>query len=147
MSNFFKSSAPPPATVTDLRSEQEKNLANQRASYFGGFYGQPDLGYQGEESKLDPIYSRMTNQFKEGVAQSAAEAGFDPLRYGPGVSATARGLQQMGENRTADEIQRKQQWLGYVSTGGLSSIGAPGRSVSQQQYGPSPFSQLIGAIL
>ncbi len=143
MCTLFDPTTPPPPTIVDMRTQNERNLANTRADYFGNLFGKPDLGYQDEEAKLDPIYSRMQDQFKEGVAQSAAEAGFDPLRYGPGVSATARGLQQMGEDRTAGSIQRRQNWMNFAAGQSTPSIGAPGRNVVQQQYGPSPFSQLL----
>ena len=148
MCDFFSSPEPQQPQVIDLRSPEEKQLATQRATYFSGLMGQPDFGYQSQEASLDPLYDRMTDRYKENVEQSAAERGFEPLRYGPGVSEVARGVQEMGENRAADEIARKQWWQQYVTSGGATAAQPMGRQVYQPpEPGPSPFAGLFGPLL
>jgi len=156
MPSFFKSPKQQPAQAYDIRSPAEKErddrvarFGTQRAGYFSDLFGKPDFGYESQDAALDPIYKRMTDRYAENVEQSAAERGFEPLRYGPAVSQIARGQQEMGENRAADEIARKQWWQQYVTSGGQAvQPGPTGRGVTQPgQPGQSPFASLFGPIL
>lgn len=155
MPSFFKSPKAPSPEVIDIRSPAEKEaadlyagLSGGRSRYFSNLMSQPDLGYQSQDAALDPIYNRMRSRYAENVEQSAAERGFEPLRYGPAVSEIARGNQEMGENRAADEIARKQWWQQYVTSGGVGGGPPVGRSVYQGPTpGPSPFASLLSPVL
>jgi len=137
----------PSPTVVDLRTDQEKALANQIASYFGGLIGQPDFGFQSDESAMDPLYARQAEQYKEGVYGVAADAGFGPLRNGPATSQISRGLQEMGENRTANQVARKDAWRQFVLSGGRASTDPTGRQAFQGQAQSNPWAQLGGGLM
>jgi len=137
-------------TVVDLRTEQEKALANQIATYFGGLLGQKDFGFESNESALDPMYARAEDQYKQGVYGAAADAGFGPLRQGPATSQISRGLQEMGENRTANQVARKDAWRQFVLTGGRASTEPVGRQAISPSYEPqrsNPWAQLGGSLI
>lgn len=132
--------------VQDVRSPSERALDESRAEYFKGLMGQEDWGYKDESAAMDPVYERARQRMERSISQSAADRGFGTLRYGPGVEASARGSQEMEENRAAADIQRRQQYREWVASQGKSM--PSGREVVQTSGGrPSAFSMLAGPVL
>lgn len=131
----------------DLRTPGEKALADQISGYFSGLLGQPDFGFQTNEAALDPLYAREEDRYKQGVYGAAADAGFGPLRMGPATSQISRGLQEMGENRTANQVARKDAWRQFVLSGGRAATIPQGRELYQPQQRSNPWAQLGGGLL
>ena len=142
--------SPTPPTIVDLRTQKEKDLADRMSDYFSNLLGQPDFGFSSDESALDPLYKRQEEAYKEGVYGASADAGFGPLRQGPATSQISRGLQEMGENRTAGTVARKDAWRQFVLSGGRASTQPVGRQAVSPSYPPqqsNPWAQLGGGLL
>lgn len=144
--------APDPVqpTVLDLRTPGEKALAEQLSGYFSGLLNQKDFGFESNEASFDPLYKRQEEAYKEGVYGASADAGFGPLRQGPATSQISRGLQEMGENRTASQVARKDAWKQFVLSGGRASTQPVGRQAVSPTYAPqqsNPWASLAGGFL
>ena len=138
---------PPPPTTVDERPPGEKALAEKLSGYFTGLLGQQDFGFSSDEASLDPLYKRQEDEYKQGVYGASADAGFGPLRQGPATSQISQGLQEMGENRTAGQVARKDAWRQFVLSGGRASTQPTGRVVVQNQQSQNPWGGLAGGLL
>lgn len=128
--------------VSDVRSPAERALQESQVGYFQGLMGQPDMGFQAEETAQDPIYARARGRLQEQVSGVAAEKGFGMLQHGPSVSAFARGAQEMEENRAGGTAERRDAYRRWVMSQGRESSMPVGRSSYVQQGRPSYFSML-----
>ena len=131
----------------DVRSPAERQLAESQAASFQQRMGERDLGYKSEQEAEDPIYAREAQRMKQGIAGAAAEKGFGMLRQGPSLDLEARGLQEMGENRAAREVERRQQYKQWVMSGGRAAATPTGRSAYGEREGPSGFAAMMAPAM
>ena len=133
--------------VADVRSPAERALQESQVRYFQDLAGQPDMGFQAEETAQDPIYARARGRLQEQVSGVAAEKGFGMLQHGPSVSSFARGAQEMEENRAAGTAERRDAYRRWVMSQGREASTPVGRSTYVQQGRPSYFSMLAKPLM
>ena len=141
LGSIFKGK-PDKVQTTDVRSPAERAVQESQVGYFQNLMGQPDMGFQAEETAQDPIYARARGRLQEQISGAAAERGFGMLRHGPSVSSFARGAQEMEENRAAGIAERRAAHRQWVLSGGREVSTPLGRSPYVEQGRPSYFSML-----
>jgi hypothetical protein len=140
-------SKPPSNEVVDTRSASERALGESQANYFKGLMEQPDWGWKSESAAQDPLYARERARMEEQISGSAAERGFGALRHGPSMELSARGSQEMAENRVASDVANRDAYRRWVTSSGREAGTPMGRSVVSQPGRPSAFSQLMQPVM
>ena len=146
LGSFFKSK-PATTQVADVRSPGERALNEAQVSHFQGLMNQPDWGYKSESAAQDPIYERERRRMEEQISGAAAARGFGALRHGPSMELSARGSQEMGENRAAMDVERRDAYRQWVQSAGRESANPQGRTAFMQPGRPSAFSALAGPVM
>ena len=140
-------SKPPSSEVVDTRSASERALGESQAAHFKGLMEKPDWGWQSESAAMDPLYEREQKRMEEMISGSAAERGFGALRHGPSAELSARGSQEMAENRVAGDVASRDAYRRWVTSAGREAGTPMGRQVVNQPGRPSAFSQLVSPVM